>query len=204
MTSLIQTKNLAFENFIFYKDIEIIAHSANFLTGASGAGKTTLLKLLNRTAKKSAGEIFFCGENINKVDPVTLRQQMMLLGQDPYLFDGSIKDNFSIFYSYLEKPTLSDEKMKEYLSFVSIDFELSKNCQELSGGEKQRIFIAIHLSLNPKVILLDEPTSALDQKTGVFMMKSIIAYAKSHDITLLIISHNTEIVAQFSQNTIAL
>ena len=95
MTSLIQTKNLAFENFIFYKDIEIIAHSANFLTGASGAGKTTLLKLLNKTAKKSAGEIFFCGENINTLDPIALRQQMMLLGQEPYLFGGTILTLFN-------------------------------------------------------------------------------------------------------------
>jgi putative ABC transport system ATP-binding protein len=200
--TIIKTENLAFENFIFYDDIEIKKDAVTFITGASGTGKSTLFRLINRTAKKSNGSIFFEGISIDDIDPITLRKSVMLIGQDPYLFDGDIKANFASYYSYLEKNMPSDDDITSYLHLLCLDFPLDKNCSELSGGEKQRLFIAIHLSLKPKVILLDEPTSALDQKTCLSVMDSIISYAKTHGITLLVISHNQAVARAYSQYTV--
>ncbi len=202
MNHIITTKNLVFKDFIYYNDIEIPQGEVSFLTGASGAGKSTLFKLINKTADRSAGQIFYNGKSIDEYDPIELRSEIMLIGQDVYLFDMTIKQNFEQFYHYLEKPMISDDEIAVYLNLASVDFELDKKCSKLSGGEKQRVFIAIHLSLKPKVMLLDEPTSALDRNTGIDMIKNVVEFSRSSDITLVVVSHNDEITTEFSKNTI--
>ena len=204
MKAIIKTQNLVFKNFIFYKDIEIPKGQVSFLTGASGVGKSTLFKLINKTAIQSDGQIFYDDKNIEDYDATLLRKEIMLINQDPYLFSETIKGNFDEFYDYLEKPHISDDEIKKYLMLVSIDFDLTKNCDELSGGEKHRVFIAIHLSLKPKVILLDEPTSALDKNTSLLVIENVVKFCNKSEITLVVISHDNDIASKFSDKTISL
>ncbi|MCL2847164.1 MAG: ABC transporter ATP-binding protein [Firmicutes bacterium] len=187
-------KKVNFIDLISYPDLTIEKRKASFIIGESGTGKSTLLKLLNGTVSATSGEIFYNGENIENLDPVELRREVLLAGQNAYLFDRTIEENFDTFYKYRDLLPLENEKKTQYLKTLCVPFELDAQCSILSGGEKQRVFIAICLSFNPKVLLLDEPTSALDDATAHNVIKSVKEYCKKNDITLIIVSHSKEII----------
>ena len=94
--------------------------------------------------------------------------------------------------------------MLSLLSICGLEMPLDTPCQPLSGGERQRVFLAIHLSMNPKVLMLDEPTSALDRKTAHRVFTGLIAYLKERGITLLVVSHDLELVQAFAEQVISL
>ena len=85
-----------------------------------------------------------------------------------------------------------------------MNFPISANTNTLSGGEKQRVYNAIALSLNPDVLMLDEPTSALDINTSIKFLNSLKNYTLENNISLIIVSHNKEIVDKFSDEIINL
>ena len=77
-------------------------------------------------------------------------------------------------------------------------------CNVMSGGERQRVFIAINLSYQPKVLMMDEPTSALDDKNADTLIKNIKSYCKANKISLIIVSHDKTIADRYADNIINL
>ena len=201
---LFTVHDVIFENLIHYPCIEIEEGSITSVGGESGSGKTTLLKLLNGTTTATSGEVLYDGKPLEDYDPVGLRHEVLLCGQAPYLFDGTVRDNFAEFYRYREMVSPSDEEMCSYLELCAADFDLESVCLTLSGGERQRVFIAICLSFCPRVLLLDEPTSALDDTTAHVMMVRLKAFCADSGITLVVVSHNSALVAEFADHTITL
>ena len=116
----------------------------------------------------------------------------------------TIRENFHEFYKLRDLEELTDEEITKFLKITNFDVDLNLNVEKLSGGEKQRVFLAIALSLNPEVLLLDEPTSALDEKTSFSMMKNIVEYCKNNDITLIIVTHQKNLVEEFADKIIDL
>ncbi|MEG2080109.1 MAG: ABC transporter ATP-binding protein [Oscillospiraceae bacterium] len=204
MREILSLRNVTFENLIKYPDISINACEATFIVGESGCGKSSLLKLFNATVSNSSGEIFYNGKSILEIDTIKLRREVLLVSQNIFLFDNTIEENFKEYYSYLEKGLISKDKIKEYIDLCRIDFPINADCTLMSGGERQRVFIAICLSLMPKVIMLDEPTSALDEKTSDEMLLNIKNFCKSHDITLLVVSHDKSLTEKYADNVITL
>jgi len=196
---LFETKKLSFNQIIQYKDIQIKEGKVNFIVGKSGTGKSTLLKLFNGTLSPSNGTIFYNGNDISQMDTIELRKEVMLISQAVYLFDGRIEDNFKEFYRYRDMPAPSGEVMKEFLKLCCIPFSLDKDCTTMSGGEKQRVYIAIYLSFLPKVIMLDEPTSALDKENSNDVIENLIGFAKDKGITVIIVSHDPKITDKFAE-----
>ena len=92
----------------------------------------------------------------------------------------------------------------KFLKITDFDVDVNLDVEKLSGGEKQRVFLAIALSMRPAVLLLDEPTSALDSNTAFNMMKNIVDYCKHNDITLVVVSHARNLVDEFADKTIDL
>jgi putative ABC transport system ATP-binding protein len=199
---ILETKDLVFNNMIFYQDIQISKHKVNFIVGKSGSGKSTLLRLFNGILSPSSGNILYLGKDINSIDTIELRKEILLISQSVYLFDMSIRDNFNQFYEYRNLPFLSDKEIKDLLNICCIDFPLEKDCTTMSGGEKQRVFIAIYLSFLPKIIMLDEPTSALDKENSHQVIQNIINFCKEKEITPIIISHDSFLTENFSEQTI--
>lgn len=200
--NIFTTENLSFENFLNYGNIKISSEGVSFILGKSGSGKSTLLKLLNATLSPSSGEIYFNERNIKTIDKLELRKNIILTNQRLYLFKGNIKDNFVTYYNYLNRKLPDDFYIENCLNICQIEFSLDKSTENLSGGEKQRIFNAIALSLNPEVLMLDEPTSALDYKTSVKFFNDIILYSKEKNIKLIVITHEDELVENFADEKI--
>lgn len=198
---------LRFENIKFikeYDDFSIDKNEVVFVVGKSGSGKSTLLKLINNTLQMKSGRIFYKDENILNIKPVELRRNIIMTSQENFLFDMTIRENFHEFYKLRDLEELTDDEIKKFLKITNFDVDLSLNVEKLSGGEKQRVFLAIALSLDPDVLLLDEPTSALDNKTAFDMMKNIVDYCKHNDITLVVVSHARQLVDEFADKIIDL
>lgn len=198
---------LRFENVKFikeYDDFSIDKNEVVFVVGKSGSGKSTLLKLINNTLQMKSGRIFYKDENILNIKPVELRKNIIMTSQENFLFDMTIRENFHEFYKLRDLEELTDEEITKFLKITNFDVDLNLNVEKLSGGEKQRVFLAIALSLDPEVLLLDEPTSALDNKTAFGMMKNIVDYCKHNDITLVVVSHARQLVDEFADKIIDL
>lgn len=198
---------LRFENVKFikeYDDFTIDKNEIVFIVGKSGSGKSTLLKLINNTLQMKSGSIFYKDTNILNIKPVELRRNIMMTSQENFLFDMTIKENFHEFYKLRDLENLTDDEIVKFLKIADFDVDVNLDVEKLSGGEKQRVFLAIALSMRPEVLLLDEPTSALDSNTAFNMMKNIVDYCKHNDITLVVVSHARNLVDEFADKTIDL
>ena len=202
---LFKLENVSCEQIITYPNLEIKEKIITFITGESGAGKSTLLKLLNGVLTPTEGAVYYVDKNVLDIDPIELRRQVLLISQSAVLFDEeSIKENFRVFFNYRDQAAPSDDEIKGFLRMCSIDLPLESRVYDTSGGEKQRIFIAIHLALGFDVLMMDEPTSSLDEKNAHALLTNIKAYCKENDKSLVIISHDKEIVEKFADYTITL
>lgn len=201
---MLQIKNLQFKNISYPKSIIIKDVPMTFLTGTSGRGKSTLLKLINGSLVAEQGEFFLNQYNLTEIDPIKRRKLINLVSQEPFLFNKSIIDNFKEYYNYCEEKIISNEDMKFFLNLCQINFDLDAKCQTLSGGEKQRVFMAICLSFKSPIILLDEPTSSLDSETAINLLSNLKEYFSKNKIYSLIICHNQNLVNKFADDEIHL
>jgi putative ABC transport system ATP-binding protein len=199
---IFKLKNVHYKNILHYPDIEIQKGITTFISGESGAGKSTLLKLLNGIVSPTSGEIFYRNKNIDDYDQIALRREVLLVGQSAYLFNMTIKENFREYYAYRDLANISDEDMNFFLQLCAIDFSLDTACETMSGGEQQRIFLAINLSFPSKVLMIDEPLSALDEKNANVLMENIKKHCNECGKTLIVVSHDKAIVEKYADEVI--
>ena len=166
------------------------------IIGKSGAGKTTLLSLLSGLAKPTAGEIFYDGKSIAKIDKYTFRSRYI----------GVVFQSFNLItkYTALENVVLSmdvsgakikDKKQKALtlLDSVGLDEdEANRRVLKLSGGQQQRVAIARALSYDPDIILADEPTGNLDRDTQKEIMEIFRELANQGKCVILV-SHSPDV-----------
>ncbi len=202
--AILKAENVVFQSILRYPDIEIEENTATFVQGPSGCGKSTLLRLFNGTLSPDSGRLYFEGQDISEADTVLLRQRVLLIGQTAYLFRGDIETNFRRFYEYRDMTPLAPRDMEYYLNICSAPFPLTANCDTMSGGERQRVYCAVCLSLKPRVLMMDEPTSALDSKTADGVIANIKEYCADKGITLLVVSHDSKLREKFADKTIFL
>ena len=204
MQAILTATGVQFLNILRFPPIEIRRGGVTFVCGKSGAGKSTLFKLFNATLSPSEGAIRYDGQDIAEMDPITLRREVLLMGQTVYLFDDTIRGNFEQYFAYRGQPGISGDEMQSWLTLCGVEQPVTAPCRPLSGGERQRVFLAIHLAMKPRVLLLDEPTSALDKQTAAQVLTRLIAHCKAEGITLVIISHDPALARTFAEDTIAL
>lgn len=204
MNYILQAENVSYGNMLSYPPIGLKSKSTTFFSGNSGCGKTTLFKLFNGTVSPDKGQIYYCGRDISQLDTIALRKDILLAGQSAYLFDGTIRDNFAEFYAYRDLPAPADDIMQKFLQLCCADFELNISCTSMSGGEKQRVYLAICISFMPKILMLDEPTSALDTDNAKSLMANLKQFSRENNITPLIISHDKHLIEQFADELVVL
>ena len=156
-------------------------------------GKTTIFNLLCKLYDIKSGEILIENENINDLDKDSIRGNITIISQEPYIFNLSIRDNLK-----LVKEDLTEDEMIEACKIACLDefietlpnkydTVLGENGVVLSGGQKQRLAIARAFVQKTKIILFDEATSALDNETQAEIQQAISNLKEEY--TILIIAH---------------
>ncbi len=163
------------------------------IQGSSGCGKSTLLRLLNGSLVPDVGEIHYKGENVRSLAPLPLRHDISLILQRTYLMAGSVEDNFKSFYEYRDLSAPSSQFMQRYLHLCCYTGELGTASTQLSGGEQQRVFLAIMLSFSAPIILLDEPTAALDHTTSHLLFQQLKDWVRESKTSLIFVSHDSSL-----------
>ena len=199
--------NIKFENVSFGYDKKKIINKMNFeikpnekvaFVGKSGAGKTTIFSLIAKLYTIKDGEIFIDNYNTNDLTCDSLRNNMSIITQNPYIFNFSIKENLLL--------AREDAKMKDIRDACKLaciddfimklpnkyDTMVGENGVILSGGQKQRLAIARALLMKTEIILFDEATSALDNETQS-EIKTAIDNLKG-EYTILIVAHRLSTV----------
>lgn len=200
--------NIVFDNVNFsYSDSkEIISDlSLNIqkgqklaMVGPSGGGKTTLCHLLPRFYEYESGSITIDGTDIKDVTLESLRQNIGIVQQDVFLFDGTIGEN--IMYG---RPDATHEEMvaaakraniDEYVATLpnGYDTRIGERGVKLSGGQKQRLSIARVFLKDPAILILDEATSALDNTTEILIQEALDELCKGR--TTLVVAHRLSTV----------
>ena len=173
--------------------IHIPAGKSVALVGPSGGGKTTICSLLPRFYDVTAGKVTIDGKDVRDLTLKSLRNQIGMVQQDVYLFDGTIRENIAY-----GKPDATDEEIKEAARRADMDDFIMQLPEQydtyvgekgtrLSGGQKQRISIARVFLKNPPILILDEATSALDNESERYIQKSLEELAKNR--TTITIAH---------------
>jgi len=168
------------------------------LVGPSGAGKSTIINLIPRFYDPAEGEILIDGQNIADVTKSSLRHQLAYVSQQPYMFEGSIRDN--IRYG---RPDATDEEVEEAAKLAhahefiiaqseGYDTSVGENGVTLSGGQRQRLSIARALVRNAPILLLDEATSALDNESEAAVQKALDTAMRGR--TVIVIAHRLSTV----------
>ncbi|MGB6118760.1 MAG: ABC transporter ATP-binding protein [Mesorhizobium sp.] len=181
-------------------DVSFVAQpgKTTAIVGASGAGKSTLIALLQRFYDPSGGTITIDGQNIATVTKASLRGAMALVSQQPYLFEGSIRDN--IRYG---RPDATDAEVEAAAQLAQADEFIARqpngwdtlvgeNGVTLSGGQRQRLSIARAILRDAPILLLDEATSALDNESEQRVQQALENVM--HNRTTLVIAHRLSTV----------
>ena len=160
------------------------------LTGPSGSGKSTLLKIIASLLNPTGGSIYFKGEDISRIKPEVYRQRVSYCFQTPSLFGETVLDNLALPYQIRQKK-VDEALLRAWLKRVHLSEDmLTKNIQELSGGEKQRVALLRNLQFLPDVLLLDEITSALDEDNKENINSIIASQTEQKQLAVLWVSHD--------------
>ena len=188
------------------KDIEVLALQGlevriekgemMAIIGNSGSGKSTFLNMIGGLDRPSAGKLLVDGKDLFKMTDAELvdykRRTVGFVWQNnarnliPYLTAWQNVQMPMLF----ERGSKKKQHALELLEMVGLGHKKNSKLTQLSGGEQQRIAIAIALSNNPKLLLADEPTGSVDAKTGAYILDVLRAINRETDITTVIVTHD--------------
>ena len=205
--------NVSFKNISFsYDDKTRVLHDISFeapkgsvtaLVGSSGSGKSTIAGLATAFLNPSSGQVLIDGEDLSKVDLRSYRNQLGVVLQDDFLYEGTIRENI-----LFPRPNATEEELQQAISgaYVNeftdrfekgIDTLIGERGVKLSGGQRQRISIARALLARPKIVILDEATSNLDTQSEAYIQKSLGILMQNR--TTFVIAHRLSTIQKADQ-----
>ena len=195
---IVEFKNVYFgypdeKNILKNFNLKLEPHKKIAIVGRSGQGKSTLFNLLTRVFDVRKGSITLDGVDIKDLDEKTLRKNISIIRQEPFIFNRTIKENFKVVNKNIKNDEIKEYNKKayldEYINSLPNKYNtlLGEGGVNLSGGQKQRLSIARTLTKDTKVILFDEATSALDNSSQEYIKKTINNLVKDH--TVIIVAH---------------
>ncbi|KAI4324811.1 hypothetical protein MLD38_030265 [Melastoma candidum] len=175
------------------------------LVGASGSGKSTIIWLVQRFYDPNQGKVMLGGVDLREMDVKWLRRQTALVGQEPALFAGSIRENIALGNPNASWAEIEEAAKEAYIDkFIcslpqGYDTQVGESGAQLSGGQKQRIAIARAILKKSRVLLLDEASSALDLESERNVQEALRRIAKR--TTTIVVAHRMSTIRE--ANTIA-
>jgi ABC-type multidrug transport system fused ATPase/permease subunit len=204
----VQFENVSFgydDNRLILKDVSLDAAPGQTiaLVGPTGAGKTTAIGLLTRFYEVSSGAIRVDGHDLRDVTQLSLRSQMGMVTQDPFLFSGTIMDN--IRYGRLaatDEEVIAAAQAANAHSFIErlpngYQTEVGERGGMLSQGQRQLIAIARAVLADPRILILDEATASIDTRTEKLIQSALNTLLKGR--TSFVIAHRLSTVRNADQ-----
>lgn len=209
----LQIKNLSFG----YKKNQMILNNINLeikqgeilgILGPNGTGKTTFIKCINNIHKPNEGRILYDGNNIMNLSQLNIAKIIAYVPQyTNNFFPMNVIDTVMMGRMPYVKKNYSDEDKEIVFSIIkkmNLEKFAFRNIKEMSGGERQRVFIARAMAQQPKIIILDEPTSSLDLYNQLFILHTITKLAKENNITTIMTIHDLNLASMFCDNILML
>ena len=194
---------------LFDVNLEVKKGEIFAIVGHSGAGKSTLLRCINGLESYQGGSLKVFDQEIKNLDETQqrhLRRDVGMIFQHFALMARkNVFENVATplkFWGYKSDET--EKRVRELLNLVGLESKAKSYPSELSGGQKQRVAIARALALNPKILLSDEATSALDPNTTNQILELLEKINKELDISVIIVTHEMEVVKSIAKRAILL
>ena len=200
----VEFKNVSFQ---YNEDGPFVLEDINFvfqpgqtvaIVGPTGAGKTTIANLIVRFYEVSQGGIFIDGIDIRQVSQNSLRQQVRVISQDPFLFSRTVRENISYGVPYASDQAVIEAAVKanahEFISALpeGYDTKILEGGVNISFGQRQLIGIARAFLTDPKILIMDEATANIDTVTEILIQKALTSLLKGR--TAIIIAHRLSTV----------
>lgn len=209
---MIEIKNISqsYGEFDVLKNVNLVIQDNKItaLIGANGAGKSTLLGVLSRLLVPSEGEVYLDGIDMATMKSKDIAKKLAILKQTNQLqIRITIRELVSFGRYPHSKGRLKEEdmlKIDEAIAYMNLKDIEHKYLDQLSGGQRQRAYIAMILAQDTKYIFLDEPLNNLDMKYAVEMMTILQKMVKELGKTIIVVMHDINFAAAFSDYIIAM
>lgn len=180
-----------------------------FIVGHSGAGKTTLTKLLMREEKVSDGRLLIGNYRLDKMRESKvpyLRRTMGIVFQDFRLFpQKTVYENVAFAMQVIGTPNKAIKaNIPIILKCVHLSDKIDALPSQLSGGEKQRVALARAIANSPQIVIADEPTGNIDPEMSLDIMQMLISINEQLGKTVIVVTHEKELVNKFQKRVITL
>ncbi len=181
---------------------EVAADAFVAIAGGSGSGKSTLLNLVPRFYDVDGGAVLVDGHDVRDVTLTSLRSEIGYVGQDNYLFDGTVEENLrygepDASHAEIEAAARAANAHDFILSLpAGYQTEVGQNGVKLSGGQRQRLSLARAFLTRPRILLLDEPTASVEPESEALIHESILARTREGRGTTLLVTHRVDLLRQ--------
>ncbi len=186
-------------------DLEVKRGEMMAIVGNSGSGKSTLLNMLGGLDKPTAGKLIIDGKNMLKMtekEYITYKRETV-----GFVWQNNARNLIPYLTALqnVELPLILDSAKErrrralELLDMVGLSHRLNNRLDQLSGGEQQRIAIAIALANHPKILLADEPTGAVDSKTADLILDIFKEFNRKLGVTIIIVTHDVKLASKIER-----
>ncbi|QLY78245.1 ABC transporter ATP-binding protein [Clostridium intestinale] len=212
--SILKVKDLesCYENFRVFKDIDLEIEEGKITTiiGPNGCGKSTLLKTMGRIIKPSSGNVYLKNENISKMHTKQIAKSLALLPQNP-VAPSELKVEELVSYGRfphckkMSKLTNKDREVIDWaINITKISEFREREIGALSGGQRQKVWLAMALAQETEILLLDEPTTYLDMSHQLEVLKIVEELNREKKCTIVMVLHDINHASRFSHNIVAM
>ncbi len=187
---------------IVLKDISLLIPQGSKIAfiGKNGSGKSTIIDLLLRMYEPTEGKILLSGSNIADMELGKYRNMISVVSQDIYMFNDTIRNNICLYKQVEDNKILEmceDSGLKDFISEVSLDYQVGQNGTKLSGGQKQKVALARALLYDRPIVIFDEATSSTDEYSE--QQINSLLHTKLIDKTVIVVTHRTNILNEMDQ-----
>ena len=181
---------------------DVAADAFVAIAGGSGSGKSTLLNLVLRFYDVDGGAVLVDGHDVRDVTLTSLRSEIGYVGQDNYLFDGTVEENLrygepDASHAEIEAAARAANAHDFILSLpAGYQTEVGQNGVKLSGGQRQRLSLARAFLTRPRILLLDEPTASVEPESEALIHESILTRTREGRGTTLLVTHRVDLLRQ--------
>ena len=187
---------------IVLKDINLLIPQGSKIAfiGKNGSGKSTIIDLLLRMYEPTEGKILLSGSNIADMELGKYRNMISVVSQDIYMFNDTIRNNICLYKQVEDNKILEmceDSGLKDFISEVSLDYQVGQNGTKLSGGQKQKVALARALLYDRPIVIFDEATSSTDEYSE--QQINSLLHTKLIDKTVIVVTHRTNILNEMDQ-----